>query len=411
MTFAVRSVVLLVLACTASVSAANAQVMPEPEQIHGKALSASELPNGTVTVRVVREAIGNNIAGQKVTVTSGGRSWSDATDDLGRAEFRDLPRGGDARAEATVDGERLVSEPFSVPASGGLRVILVAGIARAAERRAREQAEALAAPAVRGVVALGGNTRILAEFQGDVLRFFYQLDIVNSAKTRVDVSTPFVLELPSRAANAQISEGSPKSASLEGNRLMVAGPFNPGTTTVNLVFDLNYSGNAHTFSQTWPVAVPEWFVGVEKVNGLTVSSPQFGATEERATEQGSVFVVANGAPMAAGSALTVELANLPTQSRLAPSVAVLLALTVLGLGAWFSWSGTGTEARASLEKRRDAALVKLEDLERARRTGAISDERYGPRRERLMRDLEQIYGELDVPGVPPGGGGDQGVAA
>ena len=44
-----------------------------------------------------------------------------------------------------MDGEALVSQPFSVPTTGGLRVILVAGIAKAAERKKQEEAAAAAA--------------------------------------------------------------------------------------------------------------------------------------------------------------------------------------------------------------------------------------------------------------------------
>src|SRR5512145_2221923 len=48
--------------------------MPDPSIIHGKALPAPELAVGTVTVRVVREAIGNNVTGQDVRVTVGGNA-------------------------------------------------------------------------------------------------------------------------------------------------------------------------------------------------------------------------------------------------------------------------------------------------------------------------------------------------
>ena len=58
-------------------------------------------------------------------------------------------------AAVTVDGEALESQPFAVPTSGGLRVILVAGMARAAARRKLEAEQAAAAPAVKGVVVLG----------------------------------------------------------------------------------------------------------------------------------------------------------------------------------------------------------------------------------------------------------------
>ena len=397
---------LLALICASTGVAGRAQVV-QPSMMNGKALPASELPTGTVTVRIARESVGNWVPRQAVTVTAGGKSFSGTTDNDGRAEFRGLAIGSQGRAETTVDGERLVSDPFTVPQSGGLRVILFAGIAKADERRAQEQAAALAAPPVRGIVTLGGNTRILAEFQGDALRFFYELDIINTAKTRVDLGGPFVLDLPRAAGGAEIREGSAKTASINGTRLTVTSPFDPGTTTVNLVFELNYSGSEHTFAQTWPVAVTQWFVGVEKVNSVVIASPQLQTTEQRSTEEGSVFIVGSGSPMQPGSTFTLNLSNLPAQSQVAPIAAVAIALAILAVGGWLSFGGTKGDrtTRAALEKRRDAALGKLEDLERARRAGTIAEDRYVPRRERLIRDLEQIYSELDASDAPPGGGG------
>jgi hypothetical protein len=148
----------------------HAQDMPDPSLIHGRAIPAPELPAGTVTVRVVREAIGNNVPGQRVRLAVAGETRDATTDDQGRAEFDRLPPGGEgAVAEATVDGERLVSQPFAVPGTGGLRVILVAGIAKAAERRQQEEAAAAAEPAAKGIVVFGGNSRVLMQFNNDAL--------------------------------------------------------------------------------------------------------------------------------------------------------------------------------------------------------------------------------------------------
>jgi len=172
-----------VCVCALLVVPAHAQQMPDPSQIHGKAIPAAELPAGSVTVRVVRESIGNNISGQPVKVTIGGATKTATTDDQGRAAFDNLPRGEQGRAEATVGGESLVSDPFTVPATGGLRVILVAGIAEAAERKKAEEAKELAAPPTKGVVVIGGNSRILMQFQDDNLRVFYVLDVINNARS------------------------------------------------------------------------------------------------------------------------------------------------------------------------------------------------------------------------------------
>jgi hypothetical protein len=120
-------------------SIAGAQVqMPDPSLINGKALPAGDLQTGTITVRVVRESIGNNIIGQQVSMTVGDTTRTAVTDEQGRAEFKGLPAGANGRAEAVVNGEKLASDPFVVPTSGGLRLILVADLAKAAERRAKE---------------------------------------------------------------------------------------------------------------------------------------------------------------------------------------------------------------------------------------------------------------------------------
>jgi hypothetical protein len=87
-------------------------------------------------VRVVRESIGNDIPNQAVTLTATGRTRTASTDAQGRAQFTNLPVGQEGRAAATVDGEALQSDPFTIPNKGGLRVILVAGIAKAAARKA-----------------------------------------------------------------------------------------------------------------------------------------------------------------------------------------------------------------------------------------------------------------------------------
>src|SRR5690349_4835294 len=104
--------------------------MPDPSAIAGTPLPAPELANGTITVRVVRERMGNNVAGQDVTLTIGADKRTIKTDATGRAEFKGLAAGTNVQATTTVDGETLTSQQFPVPASGGIRVALIAGIAK-----------------------------------------------------------------------------------------------------------------------------------------------------------------------------------------------------------------------------------------------------------------------------------------
>src|SRR3982750_4106558 len=131
----------IALCCALSAAMSFAQVeMPDPSAIAGTPLPAPELPDATVTVRVVRERMGNNIAGQAVTLTVGQEKRTVKTDAQGRAQFDKLTAGATVQATTTVDGETLTSQQFAVPGKGGVRIALIAGIAaaKAAEQSAAE---------------------------------------------------------------------------------------------------------------------------------------------------------------------------------------------------------------------------------------------------------------------------------
>ena len=347
-------------------SGVGAQDMPDPSLIHGRAIPAPELPNGTVTVRVVREAIGNNAPGQQVRVSVGGATKSATTDAQGRAEFVDLPKGGTgAVAEVTVDGEKLVSQPFAVPASGGLRVILVAGIAKAAERKKQEEAAEAAEPPTKGIVVFGGNSRVLMQFNNDALDVYYILEIVNSARTRVDIGGPLIIDLPAGAAGATALEGSSKAATVAADHVTIAGPFASGTTAVQVAFRIPYDDPDLTISQTWPAAFQQVIVGVQKVGDLRVSSPQLNQSNDVRTEGGDVFVLGNGPALPAGGTVTVTLSGLPVYSKTPRYVALGLAGALIVLGLWLSLSGRSRQddGRKALVARRETLLGPLAQIE------------------------------------------------
>jgi len=379
--------------------------MPDPALIHGRAIPAAELPTGTVTVRVVREAIGNNVAGQDVRLTVAGSPRSARTDGQGRAEFTNLTPGADVRAEANVSGEPLTSETFMVPASGGLRVILVAGLKDAAARKEKEAAAAAAAPAVPGVVVIGSNSRVLMEFNDDALQMFYVLDILNNARTRVSIGGPLIIDLPEGAGGAAILEGSSPTATVSGDRVTVTGPFAPGVTPVQVGFQLRHDSPNLTVTQTWPIPVQQLTVAMEKVGSASMSSPQFSTVGEVRAETGTPFLLASGPAVAAGGTVTVQLTDLPAHNPMPRYVALGLAAAIVAFGGWMAFGArtATTDPRPRLIARRKALLAELAALETRRRAGSAVDD---ARRQRLLAELEQVYGELDEVHTPRGGGED-----
>ena len=395
--------------CSAVPGTASAQInMPDPSLIAGKAIPAPELPDGTVSVRVVRESLGNNVVGQEVAVTAGGVTKRAKTDEGGRAQMVGFNAGTSATATTTVDGERLVSDPFDVPRSGGIRIILIAGLKQLAERQAKQAAEEAAAPAIKGVVTLGGDSRVVMEFQNDALQVFYILEIINTARARVDIGGPVVIDLPQGAAGATVLQGSASNAVAQGDRVIITGPFASGTTSVQIAFRLPHSSSDVTFRQKWPAALQQVLVIVEKVGNMTMSSPQFTEQDESRAGNGALFMLGgNPQGIPAGGELTVQLSGVPTADTRPRQVALGLALVVLAIGAWAAaGSSPAGEGERRLAERRESLYGELVKLEAQRQTGRMDGSKYASRRQRLMADLERVYDELDGAPVRRQGGGE-----
>lgn len=404
-----RHLVAFVACLFAALSTASAQQMPDPSQMAGRPLPAPELPGGTVSVRLFRERVGNNITNHPVTLTglTGGPKTVN-TDEQGRAQFSGVTPGTTVRAEANVDGEILRSQEFAVAPNTGIRVALVAGLEAA---RAREKSEADAAakePARPGIVVFGGDSRVILEFQDDNLQVFYLLDIVNGARTPITTAEPLVLELPRGAMGAGTMDGSSTLAVVQGDRVRIAGPFPPGTTSVQLGYRFPYSGAEASIVQKWPAAIEQLFVAVEKVGTLQMASPQFERTQE-SQAGGAPFLMGTGGRINAGETLTINLSGLPFHNRMLRNVGIGVGLVILFVGLFL-----GTRSRAThttqarqLVQKKEKLFGELVQLEEQLAAGRIDAARHTARRQALVTQLERVMGELDR---SPGGGGE-GVAA
>ena len=378
---------------------------PDATQMSGLPLPAPELPVGTLSVRVVRETMGNNLQGQTVSVTVGGQTKTGVTNAQGRAEFAGLPVGQTVVATTTVGDEIIVSEELQLPSSGGLRVALVAGAAEARARRQAEAKEAASRPATRGDVEFGGQTRIVMEWQNDVLTVFYLLEIVNATSGPVDPGTPLDIVLPPGASSPTLMEGSTTQATLRGETVRITGPYAPGTTSLQIGFSLPDHTRTMQWSQAWPIRYPQPFVAVEQVGAVQLVSPQLPRSETIDAEGGRRFILASGTAIPAGTPLTVTLEGLPAHSTVPRWIAVgVAAVIILGFG-WYAVKGPAAPARAALEQERTRLLRELAEIEQRRRAGQPRA-KDADREPRLVAELERVMASLEA--APDGG---QGAAA
>lgn len=371
--------------------------MPDPREMSGLPLPSGDLPDGVISVRVIRGQLSNNIVDHPVELHEGDTVRVERTDENGRAQFTGIPSGATVRAVATVAGETLESRSFGVPATGGIRLMLVA--------TATEEGGAVgAASGVGGTsaprieeVTLGGDSRMFIELDEDALQVYYLLDVMNPRAVPVMPPSTLVLDMPTGAQGTTLLEDSSPQANVNGTRVTVPGPFPPGATPVHVAYVVPHGSAEVTLTQRFPVPLEQVAVIVQRVDEMQVESAQL-ANRREVTSDGRTFIVGGGPRLASGDALTLVLTGLPHHSRTGRYVALVLALMIVAAGVW----GAGATGEGSLEVRRQrlvtrrdtllADLVKIE--ERLRAEGANRPKDVGRKRE-LTAELARIYGELD----------------
>lgn len=398
--------------------------MPDPSEMSGIPLPSGDLPNGAVSVRVIRGQLANNVIDHPVELVGADETVTVSTDEFGRAQFTGVPGGTLVRAVTDVDGRRIESQPFPVPTTGGIRVMLVAP-EEGSETPAAESAAASAGAGVgagptgagptgagptgagpagagtvgSGPVAFGGETRFIVELGEDNLEMYYLLDIMNPGATAVTPETPIIFDLPSDAVASTILQGSSPQARLNGQRIEVTGPLQPGVTHLEVAYFLPYGNGNVTVSQQLPAALSQLSLLAQKHGGAELSSPQIQNRREMVS-QGRTYIVANGPGLTAGSTLTLSLTGLPHHSTLPSTIAVILVLSIMGVGFWVAMGpGDPSEGarRRKLEAKRDMLFGTLVRIEEERRDGAIDEARYAGRRRELIAQLERVYRDLDNP--------------
>jgi len=301
------------------------------------------------------------------------------------------------KAVAVVDGERLESQEFAVPPTGGIRVMLVATDPEMAKRE-EEDRRLAEGPARTGIVVFGSESRFVFEIGDEGLSVFSILEIQNTARTPVNPAVPIVFDVPDRAEHLSILNGSSPLAAAAGKRVTVNGPFPPGTTSVQFAYTLPYSGDSVTVTQRLPAAMAQLTVIAQKVGEMSMASPQLSAQRDMHAE-GQHYMVGQGPPLAAGSEVTVAFTGLPHTPLWPRNLAVGLACLILVAGALAALRGRtshGAESeRSRLARERERLFAQLTTLEASYREGAVDPERYLERRRQLIVALERIYAALD----------------
>ena len=379
---------------------------PDPRQMSGIPRPDPNLADGLITVRVIRGSFANNVSDHPVELLAGDTVLTAETDREGRASFTSLSPGSQVRVATTLDGERLVSQPFATPGRGGVAVLLV-GVTGGGG--GDPITSVVAGP---GRVTLGQDSRILIELGEETIEVYYLLDVLNVAEGPVAPQMPFELTLPSGAQAGTVLQGSTPRTIVDGSRVSVSGAFGPGITPVSVGYILPYSSGSLVLSQTFPADFDQLLVFVEKWGAMDVASALIDRRGEMAADATGGFPLlwGAGARVPAGQPVVLELGGLPHHSGWPRIIALSLSGVIVALSVWGA-SGTGggdIEAQrvSVLQTRREKLFDDLVKTEQQHRHGTIGPTRYGTRRAELIAQLERVLRDLDG-GLAPVGAAEQ----
>ena len=378
------------LACLATVVAAQ----PPLGQMSGIPLPDAQLPDATVTVRVIRGAVTNNVAGQEVQLRQGDRVETATTDSEGRATFLTLTAGEQAQASTVLDSQLLQSQSFAVPGRGGVRLMLVGADP--------DVPNVPDVPSRPGAVTFGEDSWAQIELVEGSIEVYYFFEVVNPGNAPVDSAVPIVLDLPDGSEGTTVLQGSSPRTVASGPRVELPGPFDPGVTPLHVAYILPYSGESLVVSQPLPVDLDSVLVSVEKWGTMDFVSRQIERRMEVPSETRgrSPYVVGAGPAIRSGEPLVLELVGLPHRSTLPTTVTLVIAACIVGFGVWTS-SGSldptsGSKRGQALEARREKLFADLVKVERQHRAGKIGSTKHSSRRDELVRALEKVYRELEA---------------
>jgi hypothetical protein len=187
---------------------------------------------------------------------------------------------------------------------------------------------------VPGSVTFSESSRVVAEYSDERLNIYYALQIVNAAASPVDTGSPLIIELPDSARGATIIQGNTAKATANGDHITVVGPFAPGTTNVNIGFELPFSGDGAELTQKWPFNMPAtsfFALPGQDAPHMDASSRVFSA-KQSTTEQGVPVIVAAINAIPKGETLAIRISGLPHHSMWPRN-------TALGLGGVLALAG------------------------------------------------------------------------
>ncbi len=318
------------------------------------------------------------------------------TDAGGKVRFDKLTTGETAGYAAVTEheGMRLGTQPFRMPADGGLRGTILA---------LRKTSETSG-------LRLDPRSKVVIYLREDAIAVMLALAVRNTSQEIFDPGEGgLVIPLPKGAVGAQALEGSDELDIAAGDAVRLKSPIPPDSaanfaTQIRFGYVLPSDGDSTIdLRQVLPVAMPEPYILMPAKDNLQVSGPGVTRLKDEADSQGEKVLTYAAPPVAAAGTLTLEVHGIPSRDRTGRTVAAVLSVLLLIGGAAFAGprrAGADRVAseRQTLAQRREKLFQELVSLEEQRQSDpearSASNGRLADRRRELVAKLETVYRDL-----------------
>ena len=252
--------------------------MPNPKQMSGVPLPADDLPAGTMSVRVDSRQLRQEPRRTRRSSSLVDGKTAHGADGRGRPRRRSraCARGAQVRAVAVVDGERLESQEVVDRATRAFAFVLVADRSASVERARRGRRALAAAPAVKGTVVFGPESRVIARVverpAEHLLRARDPQHRADAGRHRrpADRSTCRASARGATLLRGVVAAGDGERAARHRHRAVRAGHDDGARRRI----ELPYSGHGARLEQTWPAPLQQLTMLVLQIGGLDIASPQ-----------------------------------------------------------------------------------------------------------------------------------------
>ena len=340
------------------------------------------IPRASVVIGILESSVAKGDSRKRRTVET------DA-DGTAKVDGLSVGAGTSYRVSTTRDGGSFASEPFSLSAKAGKRVVV----------------HAFQSTANVEEVLVGMQAFVFVSLREDALSVEHMFNLFNIGPTAwVPDLNGAKITLPDKYKAFNTSDAMTDVKFVEGkdNDASLVGTIGPGQNQANFRYHVPLQGSERqTFHITLPPRVGEVRVFSEagKTMGLEVNGFPT-AQKQRGQDGRKVWITARQASQGEHGIRTLDITitGLPTPGP-GRWIAVLAAISALGLMAVYLVKqqdpNQADDVRGDLMEARDALLGEFVTLEKAHRKGDIGPKTYQRLRTALLDALARIESRLD----------------